>query len=77
MAEKTNPFLYSWNDEEEYLDCVRTLLKEKQLRRDMGERNRRSVLDYGLDRVRETVLAAIGGREPALPARTVKEAAAE
>ena len=30
-----------------------------------------------LDRVRETVLAAIGGREPALPARTVKEAAAE
>ncbi|MBR4702975.1 MAG: glycosyltransferase [Oscillospiraceae bacterium] len=70
-------FLYSWNDEEEYLDCVRTLLKEKQLRRDMGERNRRSVLDYGLDRVRETVLAAIGGREPALPARTVKEAAAE
>ena len=77
IGEGTGGFLYAWNDEEEYLDCVRTLLKDDLLRRSMGERNRRSVLKYGLDRVRDPVLAAIGGREPAHSARTGEKAAAD
>ena len=75
IREGTGGFLYAWNDEEEYLDCVQTLLKDDLLRRSMGERNRRSVLEYGLDRVRDPVLAAITGREPAHSARTGEKAA--
>ncbi len=70
-------FLYAWNDEEEYLDCVRTLLKDESLMRSMGERNRRAVLDHGLDRVRPLVLAAVSGRELPAPARSASPAAAD
>ncbi len=77
IREGAGGVLYAWNDEEEYLDCVRTLLKDDLLRRSMGERNRRSVLEYGLDRVRDPVLAAIAGRRPAPSVRRGEKAAAD
>ena len=77
IQEGAGGFLYTWNDEEEYLDCVRTLLKDELLRHSMGERNRRRVRDYGLDRVKDTVLAAIGGRELAYSAQAGENTAAD
>ncbi len=75
VKEGAGGFLYSWNDEEEFLDCVRTLLTDERLRRHMGERNRRSVLEYGLDRVKAAVLAAVSGEELPVSARAEKTAA--
>ena len=59
IIEGAGGFLYRWGDEEEYADCVRTLADAPELRRTMGEKNRRKALDYALEQVEERVLAAM------------------
>ena len=66
VKEGAGGFLFTWGDEEEYLDCVRTLLEDGELRRIMGEKNRRSAEAYALERVEAPVFAAMTGE--AVPA---------
>lgn len=59
IAEGAGGFLYRWGDEEEYVDCVRTLADAPELRRTMGEKNRRKALTYALEQVEDRVLEAM------------------
>jgi len=59
ITEGAGGFLYRWGDEEEYRDCVSTLAAAPELRRTMGEKNRRKALTYALEQVEERVLAAM------------------
>ena len=52
-------FLYGWNDREEFCDCIRTLSKDEELRRIMGEKNQALVHRYGRAQVFAGVLAAM------------------
>ncbi len=63
IPEGAGGFLYPWGDEEEYAACVRTLAEEGEMRRIMGEKNRRRVMDYALERVEDRVLAAMTAPE--------------
>ena len=52
-------FLYGWNDQEEYCDCIRTLAKDRELRQIMGEKNRALVKRFGREAVFQQVLDAM------------------
>ena len=51
-------FLFGYGDAEEYADCIRTLAKDPELRRIMGEKNRKRAEACALERVAEVFLAA-------------------
>ena len=77
IKEGTGGFLFGRGDEEEFLDCIRILLLDPELRRIMGEKNRREAERYSREKVREEVLAAMtGGELPNLPAPETEETAA-
>ncbi len=59
VADGVGGFLFGWNDEEEYCDCIRSLASDPELREIMGEKNRLSVLRYGREQVFDRVLDAM------------------
>lgn len=62
-------FLFGFGDEEEFIDCIRTLMKDPELRRIMGEKNRRLVRKFGREAVEAEVMAAMFEEKQAVAAR--------
>ncbi len=58
VTEGVGGFLFGYGDAEEYADCIRTLAKDPELRRIMGEKNRKRAEACALERVAEVFLAA-------------------
>ena len=58
VADGVGGFLFGYGDAEEYADCIRTLAKDPELRRIMGEKNRKLAEAYARERVGDIFLAA-------------------
>lgn len=69
-------FLFGWNDQEEFCDCIRTLARDEELRGIMGEKNRKLVDRYGREQVFREVLAAMRADRAGIPAAEAETTAA-
>ena len=68
-------FLYGWNDREEFLDCIRALAKDGELREIMGEKNRELAKRFGREEVFRQVLETMTmENEPAAEAPAAEAA---